>query len=168
MNALQTSHMRLFFTRLVSPCARSHLGYAQRFISRNPFNNHCCTQCHWTGYAQGCSNGHSDVGPQFSLRLYRFHRRHRSLQYTQSTLHGSSRTRTFHFVWTSTLDHSCFCSDSGCSSLLDRYHDVRSIEVSTKMAKGGILLGATVHSFKKGHLLGAYFVSSSLPCRPGS
>ena len=146
----------------------SHLGCAQRIVSRNSFDNHCRTQFHCTGYAQGCSNGHSDVGPQFSLRLHRFHRRHRSLQHPQSTFIGPPRTRTFNFLWASTLDYSRFCSASGCRGLLDRYHDVRSIEVSTKMAEGRILLGAVVPSSTKSYLLGTCFVSSSLHCSPDS
>lgn len=156
--------MPLFFTQLVSPSAHSHLGYAQRIPSRNSFDTHCCTQFHCTGYAQGCSNGHSDVGPQFSLRLHRFHCRHRSLQHPQDTFLGPSNTRTFNLVWPSTLDYPRFYSASGCCCLLDRYHDVRSIAVSTKMAKGRILLGTVVPSPTKSYLLEAFFFSSSFTC----
>ena len=39
------------------------------------------------------------------------------------------------FVWSGALGYSRRCRRSGCCSLLDRYHSVRSIEVSSQMAK---------------------------------
>jgi hypothetical protein len=140
-NVLQTSHMPSFFIQLVSTCIHSHIGFAQGILSRDSFDNHRRTQCHWTGNAQGRGNGHPDVDHQFPLCLHCLLRRHRSLQHPQEALLGPARTRALNFVRPSALDHSCRCNNSGSRGLLNFYHRVRAVEVPAKMADRGILLG---------------------------